>query len=100
MDILERLEKGRCCEGELCGRRLLYRDQSCHDSIRRKEAADEIAKLRAANADMLSKLETIAKVTAPGARNLDQMCRDMDLACDYARAAITKARGTHPDYLT
>lgn len=46
--------------------------------------------LRAENERLREVLETVAKVTSPGTRNIDQMLRDMTIACNCARAALSR----------
>lgn len=50
----------------------------------------EIGHLRALVAEMRSKVETIARLAAPAARNLDQIVRDLDYILDSARAILAK----------
>ena len=74
-DIVERLR----CEGNS------YRDvcNALGTADVMEEAADEIERLR-------GKLATISLITSPGNRTLDEMMRDMGMACDMARAALAQ----------
>lgn len=40
-------------------------------------------------AELMGLLRLIAKHTAPGDRTMDQIIKDMDIACDYARSALS-----------
>lgn len=57
------------------------RCEPCHSDFDR---------LRAENAELISRIDDIAKVTSPGSRNLDQMMRDMMIACNIVRAILAK----------
>lgn len=40
-------------------------------------------------------LEAINRRTSPGSRNFDELLKDMDLACDYARTALNVLRAVN-----
>lgn len=49
------------------------------------------ARLIAAAPELLQTLQSIARMSAPGGRTLDDFMRDFGYICDAARAAIAKA---------
>jgi hypothetical protein len=55
--------------------------------------SEACARFIAAAPDIYAALGTINRLTSPGNRTFDELMRDMGLACDIARAALTKAQG-------
>lgn len=51
--------------------------------------------LRAENKRMRELLTSINRCTSPGSRNLDQLVRDMGLACDLSRTALALGQSSN-----
>lgn len=54
---------------------------------------ERLISLEASCAAMTKALEGINRILSPGHRTMDELMRDMDFACDRARAALTQANG-------
>lgn len=60
-----------------------------------RSIADALAASDERIAALEDKMQTVARICAPGSRTLDELCRDMGYACDIAHSQVSRSCRFH-----